>query len=134
MQLILVFFFFWDELVKDTIIREQTRQKLGKLQKLETVNPWLKKQQRLLNLKPYPKETRSLQINTTETQVKTDYRNFHTKTKHLLNISNTQIFGITKKFIAESIVQKRYLEFGSTFLSTSNILLSSSQNLLFRPH
>ena len=62
MQLILVFFFFffWDELVKVTINREQTRQKLGKLQKLETGNPWLKKQQRLLNLKPYPKETRSL--------------------------------------------------------------------------
>ena len=45
MQLILVFFFFffWDELVKVTINREQTRQKLGKLQKLGTVKRRLKK-------------------------------------------------------------------------------------------
>ena len=41
-----------------------------------------------------------------ETQVRTDYRNFYTKTKHLLNVSNTHIFGITKEFIAEYIVQK----------------------------
>ena len=31
------------------------------------------------------KETRFLQINMIETQVRTNYRNFYTKTKHLLN-------------------------------------------------
>ena len=75
--------------MKDTINREQTRQKLGKLQKLGTVDPRLKNTTEAIKSQTLSQETRFLQINTTKTQARTDYRNFHTKTKYLLNISNT---------------------------------------------
>ena len=70
--------------MKDTINREQARQKLGKLQKLGTVNPRLKNTTEAIKSQTLSQETRFLQINIAETQVRTNYKNFHTKTKHLL--------------------------------------------------
>ena len=85
MQLILVQYFL-DELVKDIINWEQ--KKLGKLQKLGTMKPRLKNTIEAIKSQNSSLETRFLQIHTTETQVRTNYRNFHTKIEHLLNISN----------------------------------------------